>query len=310
MNIQKSKELPFHISVIISVYNAEEYIEKAIHSCLVHSEVKEIILIDDGYADKSFEICERIAKDEKKLRLFKHFDGLNHGAPASWNLGMSKVTQPYFAILGADDFYLPNRFEEEKKVFKKYPSARAVYGALGAHYYCEGKNQDFFKDLTTVSRYCSPERFMYAYLGLIYKSFGGLSLCSITYKTDAILKNKLFFNEKLRLHQDTEFIIRSAYFLNYYPGEISNPISMRGVHNHNRFTEHGRSEVNYIKNQLMYYSELLEWMKTEKISFFIKLPVLINRFSLQSQLANKNQLLSKNLLRLRFRLCYIYRWFI
>jgi glycosyltransferase involved in cell wall biosynthesis len=310
MSNTKSKELPFHISVIISVYNAERFIKKTIDSCLIHDEVKEIILVDDCYPDKSIEICEEIAKAEKRVHLYKHPDSQNHGAPASWNLALSKVTQPYFAILGADDFYLSNRFEFEKQVFAKYPDAQVVYGALGAHYYFKGKKQDFFRDLTTVSRPCNPKRFFYAYLGLLYKNFGSLSLCSMTYKTDAILKNKLFFNEKLRLHQDTEFIIRTAYFLNYYSGEIRYPIAMRGIHENNRFTAHGKDDVKFLSNKLLYYTELLNWLKNEKVSFFIRFPIQIDRFYYYSKIKRKYRFLSANLLRLKFKLYYVYRWFL
>ena len=45
-----------NVSVIIPVYNGEKFIEKAISSCLQLSEVKEIVLVDDGYKDRAKEI--------------------------------------------------------------------------------------------------------------------------------------------------------------------------------------------------------------------------------------------------------------
>ncbi len=63
--------MQFKVSIIIPVFNAEPYLEKAINSALELSEVKEIILIEDGSSDNSLKICQQHSEKSKKVKLFK-----------------------------------------------------------------------------------------------------------------------------------------------------------------------------------------------------------------------------------------------
>lgn len=102
------------ISVIIPVYNAAEFLEKAVKSAAYFDEVKEIILAEDQSTDHSLEICRRLVSEIPKVKLFQHPNGENRGAGASRNLGIDHATSDFIAFLDADDYYLPNRFDAEK----------------------------------------------------------------------------------------------------------------------------------------------------------------------------------------------------
>ena len=143
------------ISVITPVYNAEKYITQAVESALRFDEVYEVILVEDQSPDNALEVCKKLAQKYDRVKLFQHPDKGNHGAGASRNLGLEKATGDFIAFLDADDYYLPNRFEAEKELFKN-PDVEGVYGAIGVHYYSEKAKDQYYSifgdRLTTVYR--------------------------------------------------------------------------------------------------------------------------------------------------------------
>ena len=60
------------LSIIVPVYNAEEFLEKCLTS-LVNQTIKdvEIILVDDGSTDRSLEICKAFAAADSRIRIFE-----------------------------------------------------------------------------------------------------------------------------------------------------------------------------------------------------------------------------------------------
>ncbi|MGX5685013.1 glycosyltransferase family 2 protein [Chryseobacterium cucumeris] len=107
------------ISVImIPVFNAELYITKAVESALQFSEVFEVLLIEDRSPDNALEICKELAEKHMRVQFFQHPDKENHGAGASRNLGIENAAGDVIAFLDADDYFLPNRFDVEKELFK------------------------------------------------------------------------------------------------------------------------------------------------------------------------------------------------
>ena len=82
-----------NVSVIIPVYNAEKYIEKAVSSALQLEEVKEIILIEDASPGDDLAICKGLVEQHEKIKLYTHPNNENRGAGASRNLGIINATQ-------------------------------------------------------------------------------------------------------------------------------------------------------------------------------------------------------------------------
>ena len=116
-----------NISIIIPVYNAERFLEKAVDSALQFSEVKEILLVEDGSPDQSLEVCKKLLIKDKRIKLLQHPDQGNHGAGASRNLGLEKATGDFIAFLDADDYYLINRFDAEKEIFNNEKIFPIIY---------------------------------------------------------------------------------------------------------------------------------------------------------------------------------------
>ena len=254
-----------NISVIIPVYNAELFVEKAIYSALAFEEVKEVVIVEDASPDKCLLICQEIAKKDLRVKVYQHPDKKNHGAGASMDYGFKLATQDYLCILGADDLLLPNRFDAEKEIFKKHTDAEGVYGGMGVHFYSEkGKElfyQTFSSDLTTVFGEYDNNKAFYGLLGIYQAWKGYFSLNAFTIKRNSLTKMNYWINHELRLHQDTEFILRFAYYNKIYPGITEEPIALRGVHDSNRITS---SASGYSSNKLL-YENILEWYQKQDV---------------------------------------------
>lgn len=255
------------ISVITPVYNAEKYITNAVESALQFDEVFEIILVEDQSPDKALEVCKKLAEKHGRVKLFQHPDKGNHGAGASRNLGLAKATGDFIAFLDADDYYLPNRFEAEKDLFKN-PEVEGVYGAIGVHYYSEKAKEQYFgifgDRLTTVYKKHLPEDVFRGQLGML-GSFGLFSIDALTIRKSA-LSQKLapMMKTHLRLHQDTEFLFRLSYHLDLYPGILCQAVANRGVHESNRITQVVSGKVKPSISKVILWKEMKDWSETEK----------------------------------------------
>ena len=255
------------ISVITPVYNAEKYITKAVESALLFDEVFEIILVEDQSPDQALDVCKKLAEKYDRVKLFQHPDKGNHGAGASRNLALEKATGDFIAFLDADDYYLPNRFEAEKELFKN-PEVEGVYGALGVHYYSEKAKEQFYKifgdRLTTVYKKYSPKDVFRGQLGML-GSFGLFSIDALTIRKSA-LDQKLspMMKTHLTLHQDTEFLFRLSYYLDLYPGILDKAVANRGVHENNRITEVDAGKVKPSISKVMLWKEMKDWSEKEE----------------------------------------------
>jgi glycosyltransferase involved in cell wall biosynthesis len=249
------------ISVIVPAYNAEKLIRKAVESALQFEEVGEVILVEDGSPDNTLDVCVQLEKEYSKVKLYRHPDGVNKGAGATRNLGIRKASNDYIAFLDADDYYLPNRFDAERKLLPDDDSIDGIYGAIGTVYYSKAAKENFgykfSQELLTVSKNINPEDLRYALLGMGRddESSSFFHLDALTVKKSLIEKAG-YFNEKLRLHQDSDIIIKMSFLGNLVPGIIGEPVGMRGIHEQNRITT---SAFGY-NSRYIQFVELEKWL--------------------------------------------------
>ena len=90
------------VSVIIPVYNVEDYVEKAVKSILDQTLTDwEMFLVDDGSSDSSGKICDRLSENEPRIKVI-HQD--NAGAAAARNAAIEKSCGKYLYFMDADDW--------------------------------------------------------------------------------------------------------------------------------------------------------------------------------------------------------------
>ncbi|AZA85087.1 glycosyltransferase family 2 protein [Chryseobacterium lactis] len=254
------------ISVIIPVYNAEKYVRDAVKSALQFDEVIEIILVEDKSPDNALQICQQLAEKNDRVKLYQHPDKGNHGAGPSRNLGIEKAIGDFIAFLDADDYYLPNRFDAERELFKN-PDVEGIYGALGVHYYSEKAKEQYYQlfgdRLTTVYKHYDPKDVFPGQLHML-GSFGLFSIDTLTVRREPLMKKmKSLFKAHLRLHEDTEFLFRLSYYLDLYPGILDKAIAMRGVHENNRITKVDMRFIDPAFSRALLWKEVDLWYENE-----------------------------------------------
>nr|NLA33152.1 glycosyltransferase [Mollicutes bacterium] len=96
------------VSIIIPVYNGENYFKEAIDSALnqTYNNI-EVIVVNDGSIDNTEEIALSYGK---KILYYKKSNG---GVSTALNLGIKKMSGDYFSWLSHDDLYLPEKIETQ-----------------------------------------------------------------------------------------------------------------------------------------------------------------------------------------------------
>lgn len=90
------------VTVIIPVYNVEQYVERCIQSVLKQTYVNmEILIINDGSTDSSRMICDRISRTEPRIRLI---DKKNGGLSSARNVGLAHANGKLITFIDSDDW--------------------------------------------------------------------------------------------------------------------------------------------------------------------------------------------------------------
>ena len=117
------------ISVIIPIYNVEQYIRQCLDSVINQTLYDiEIICVDDGSTDQSSKILDDYAQKDSRIRVIHK---KNSGYGNSINVGMDAARGEYLAILESDDVIVPEMYEE--------------LSAIGDHYNVDIVKGDFYK---------------------------------------------------------------------------------------------------------------------------------------------------------------------
>lgn len=175
------------ISVVVPIYNKEQYVKECMESILNQTYDKlEILLINDGSTDKSKEICEMYSKIDSRIKLI---NTENRGAARARNTGIEMATGDYIAFIDADDYIEEHYYEILLELLQKYDADMAE---------CE------FETVEEGSKYTFPKK-----TGAVRVMNREETLVELYGKTDrehvknVIMCNKLF---KKELFQEIRYI--------------------------------------------------------------------------------------------------------
>lgn len=106
------------VSVVMPVYNVEEYIKEAIDSIVSQTYSKfELIIINDGSTDRTVDIIKEIV--DKRIVLIDHSN--NKGNYIRRNEGCKLANGKYICVMDGDDVAIPNRIEKQVRIMENDP---------------------------------------------------------------------------------------------------------------------------------------------------------------------------------------------
>lgn len=127
------------ISIILPIYNVEQYLEKCLKSvCSQSYKNLEIILVNDGSTDSSLEICEKFSKIDRRVKLYSKSNG---GLSNARNFGIGVSTGDYITFVDSDDFISEDYVEYLYYLLKKFNTTMSLC-SIYTHYISNGKLVD------------------------------------------------------------------------------------------------------------------------------------------------------------------------
>lgn len=212
-----------YLSIIVPVYNAENYIERCLMSICNQSFTDwELILINDGSTDQSKMKCEALEKRDQRIKFYSKNNG---GAASARNYGLEVARGKYVTFVDSDDYIETEMYQNMLKTAEEYD--------------CDVVMCDCIKEMNGVSSpFSHPIRQgFYNYDQLLAEYYPQLlmpdymeypptiSNCLLVIKRELIIENHLSYPENIRFSEDLYFgslimcYAKSFYYMkekNYY----------------------------------------------------------------------------------------------
>lgn len=189
------------VSVIIPVYNAQQYLRQCLDSiCQQTLQEIEIICVDDGSTDSSLHILQDYAKADSRIQILTQ---KNRGAGAARNHGLRAAKGLYLSFLDADDFFEANMLEEAVKGIEAYEADFVVFESDQYHM----DTNSYIKPSWVVRHKDIPPYMPFSYLSLtdnVFKTFVGWAWDKL-YRKSFIDNHNLWFQEQ-RTSNDLLFV--------------------------------------------------------------------------------------------------------
>ncbi len=190
------------LSIIVPVYNAEEFLEKCLMS-LKNQTLKdiEILLVDDGSTDNSYEICKSFEASDSRIRVFKQE---NSGQSAARNRALSVSKGEYIAFTDSDDWVDCDFYEKLLEAAIRY-GADIACGSVIREKKSAGKIRVNYKEEKVYLR--AQEKIDAA---------GVPNMCYVwnkVYRAGFLKSIDLRFVNGM-VFEDTDFVTRAVYYSN------------------------------------------------------------------------------------------------
>ena len=173
------------VSIVVPIYNTEQYIPKCIES-LINQTYKnlEIILIDDGSTDNSFNICKKYQKEDERIKLFHKENG---GVSSARNYGIKKATGEYICFCDSDDYYSLEALTIMTDTIRDSNADLCCFGRYGGAF---------------ENKYISKKENSLELLNYL-SSIGSYNCYSKIFKLSIINQFNLLFDESFAVSEDT-----------------------------------------------------------------------------------------------------------
>ncbi len=203
------------VSIIVPVYNIEKYLERCINSLKNQSLVDiEIILVDDSSTDGSLHICNKMAKEDSRIKVIHK---VNEGAGKARNAALAIATGEYIGFVDSDDFVERDMYKTLLEKAEKYNSDLVMSGVLfvDGNIFCnDGKiiRKTYFDKDTHFDTEDSLKKLRMGIIGALPQdnddSKYGMSIWKNLFRNEIIKNNNIVFqSEREMLSEDALFMI-------------------------------------------------------------------------------------------------------
>ncbi|MBP0903651.1 glycosyltransferase family 2 protein [Mariniflexile gromovii] len=207
---------PF-FSVVIPLYNKEDYIEDTLKSVFAQTFSDfEVIIINDGCTDKTMDIVHHFKDPRLKI-----FNQLNAGLSIARNNGIKKATTDYIAFIDGDDLWGSNHLQQLYDLIKLYPNKGLYSTGYTIQKSKKTSHRAQFNDLPKNFKGVVPNFFKHSLQHCV--AWVG-SICIPT----KVLEEMDYFDPEIFSEQDTDLYIKMA--LNNYEFVLDDT-SASAVHN-------------------------------------------------------------------------------
>ncbi|MDV7751302.1 glycosyltransferase family 2 protein [Enterococcus casseliflavus] len=186
------------LSIIIPVYNVENYIEETLLSIFkANSIMVEVIIVDDGSKDGSIKIIEGLS-NKFQIKILRQ---KNSGVSSARNAGLKAAQGEYIMFLDGDDVIGDNLLNNLGEILKFNSDI-----IIGNRSFFNNKTKELKKvDSIYDSFYSEKEKFLENCISnnIVFWNIGGYIV-----KRKILLDNNIFFNESLSSAEDLDFFMR------------------------------------------------------------------------------------------------------
>lgn len=299
-------------SIIIPVYNVEQYLEDCVESVLVQREMLgqiEIILIDDGSRDNSGLLCDRLAEKHEKVLVFHKENG---GLSSARNCGVANASGKYVMFLDSDDVIESNTLQKLKDAVVQHPGTDViVFDGVED----DKKSQSSMRRLVQTEIQCFESGKEYLLFQYQRRNLN-VEACLHVWRRAYLKDHNIHFTEGI-LHEDVEFTPRALLecgkvvslpdqFYRYMVRENSISTQKNKEKNARDLFATLRAQDQMADQQ---ESELRKWMKNAILDSYLNMIQTARMYQKQyRKLVDKRFLLGKaatNWNRFRVLICFV-----
>lgn len=143
------------ISVIVPVYNVEQYLSKCIESILKQTYKNiEIILVDDGSTDQSGKMCEKFKEKDDRIKVIHKENG---GLSDARNVGIEVAGGQYYSFIDGDDYLENDALESMLEAALSTNSEIAICNIM--RFYDDGTTSEFYNPANVKETWTDNKRF-------------------------------------------------------------------------------------------------------------------------------------------------------
>lgn len=237
------------VSVIVPVYNSENYLKRCVESILRQTYTDlQIILVDDGSSDRSLSICNEFAmKDERVLVVNQS----NQGVSSARNRGLTETRGDYILFVDSDDYLIEDCVEKLVDAVVDGEDAVIICG-----YLIRDENSNIVESGEQPSNKTTDDIYDFFYnilvsrniLGSVWRTLFPVNIIkkyNIAFPKCALAEDQIFILNTVTKTENIKFIKDNLYV--YYLNSKS--------------STHQKYKVNFLQDRQIYFQNILDIIK-------------------------------------------------